>query len=335
MKKKILITGASGFIGSFFVEEALANGFEVFAGVRKSSSKQFLQQAGITFLEFSLNSKETLSKELAQCKEIYGSFDFVIHNAGITQASKKEDFFTVNTGYTKNLIDALITSGMKLEKFCLISSLAATGPGNKETFHPIQLSDAQQPISDYGRSKLDAEQYLATVPDFPYLIIAPTGVYGPRDKDFLQFIKLINSGFELYLGAGRQMISMIYVKDLTRAVIQLLLLPSSNQRYFVSDGIDYSKEKVGDILKDILQKKSFKLTLPLTPVIVTVAGIEKIYSIFGKRPFLNQQKLAEISHPNWTCNSNDVWIDISSSPKYFLEDGMRETVSWYKENKWI
>ena len=167
------------------------------------------------------------------------------------------------------------------------------------------------------------------------MIIAPTGVYGPRDKDFLQFIKLINSGFELYLGAGKQMISMIYVKDLTRAVIELLKLPMVNQRYFVSDGIHYSKEKVGEIVKDVLQKKSVKLTLPLTPVILTVAGIEKIYSLFGKRPFLNQQKLAEISHPNWTCNSNDLWIDITSSPQYLLEEGMRETVSWYKENKWI
>jgi len=237
------------------VEEAIHQGFEVYAGVRKTSPKTFLQQKEVSILELDLSSVDILKQQLSDFKKAHGSFHYVVHNAGITQARKKGDFSTVNFGYTKNLIDAIISSGMKLEKFSLISSLASFGPGDKHTFLPLQLLDIQEPLSDYGQSKLCAEQYLRSVPGFPYLIIAPTAVYGPRDKDFLQFVKLIDKGFEFYIGTGKQMISLVYVKDLARAVIQLLLTPAVNRSYFISDGIHYHKEQLGDTLKDILQKK--------------------------------------------------------------------------------
>ncbi len=335
MKKKILITGASGFIGSFLVEEAISQGFEVVAGIRKSSSKTYLQQPDLTFLELDFSSLETLTNQFKEYQTSFGSFDFVIHNAGVTQAKQKDDFITVNLEYTKNLINAIIDSGMKLEKFSLISSLASFGPGNKKTFIPVQQSHEQKPITDYGNSKLLAEQYLKSAPNFPYQIIEPTAVYGPRDKDFLQFVQLVNKGFELYIGAHQQMISMIYVKDLARAVVQLLLCPSVNKSYIVSDGNSYQKDQLGDILKTILQRKVIKIKIPLIPIKLAVAAIEKTYQLFGKNPFLNLQKLNEISCANWTCISTDVWNDIGSQPAYYLEEGMKETVAWYQTNDWL
>ena len=335
MKKKILITGASGFIGSFLVEKAIQQGFEVYAGIRKTSSKLFLQQKEISFLELNLSSIDVLTQQLTDFRQMHGSFDFVVHNAGITQARKKKDFFTVNFEYTKNLIDAVILSGMKLEKFSFISTLATFGPGDKDSFLPLQQIHTQQPISDYGMSKLFAEQYLKSIPDFPYQIITPSAVYGPRDKDFLQFVKLIHKGFELYIGTGKQMVSLVYVKDLARAVIQLLLIPLINRSYLVSDGIHYSKEQLGNMIKYLLQKKTVKIKFPLTPFRFTVSAIEKTYLLFGRNPFLNLQKVDEISSVNWTCNSNEIWYDLATTPQYFLEEGMRETITWYKENKWL
>ena len=335
MKKKILITGASGFIGSFLVEEAIHQGFDVYAGIRKTSSKIFLDQEGVSVLELDLSSVDELTIQLSEFRQLHGNFDYVVHNAGITKAPKKKDFFTVNFEYTKNLIDAIISSGMKLEKFSLISSLASFGPGDKYTFLPLQLLDLQQPLSDYGKSKLHAEQYLKSISEFPYLIIAPTAVYGPRDKDFLQLVKLINKGFEFYIGTGKQMISMVYVKDLARAVIKLLSIPEVNRSYIVSDGIHYHKEQLGNTIKEIMRKKAIKIKFPLAPFRLTVYVIEKTYKLFGRRPFLDLQKVDEISSANWTCDSKDVWCDLTTSPEYFLEEGMKETVTWYKENKWL
>ena len=336
MKNKILITGASGFIGSYLVEEALKQGFEVYAGIRASSNKQFLQDERIHFLELDFSSKNILQQQLTAFKHLNANLDFVIHNAGITQANNKEGFFKVNCGYTQNLVEALQGSEMQLQKFVLISSLAAYGPGNAESFAPIELWQKQKPISTYGKSKLCAEEFVKSANIFPYIVINPTAVYGPRDKDFLAFVKLINNKIEPYIGTNKQMVSMIYVKDLTKAVISLLHKNCSNRSYIVSDGNDYDKEELGAAVKSILHKKTLKIKIPAMPIRIVITLIEKIYQLTSsKLPFLNIEKVNEISSPNWLCNSNQLWDDLSFSPQYSLKEGMIETIKWYKENNWL
>ncbi len=336
MKKKILITGASGFIGSYLVEEALKQGFEVYAGIRRTSNKQFLQDKRIHFVELNFSSPNKLKQQLIANKQLYGNFNYIVHNAGVTQANKKEDFFTVNCGYTQNLVHALKVSGIQLEKFVLISSLAAYGPGDAETFAPIELGQKQEPISVYGKSKLCAEEFIRSSNFFPFIVINPTAVYGPRDKDFLEFVKLINKGIEPYIGIHKQMISLIYVKDLARAVINITGSSFIDRSYIVSDGLDYQKDQLGAAVKTVLDNRTLKIKLPAIPIRIVIAAIEKIYQLFlGTFPFLNTDKVKEISSSNWLCNSSTLWNDLSSTPNYYLEDGMKETIEWYKENNWL
>lgn len=335
MKSKILITGASGFIGSFLVEEALHQGFDVWACIRSTSSRAYLKDERIKFIELDLSSQEDLNSKMISLFKALGGFDYVIHNAGITYAPQKKDFIQVNYSNTKNLTNAIRTSGMCLEKFVLISSLAALGPGNSETFEPIKISDTPHPISTYGKSKLMAEQHLRSLSSFPYLIINPTAVYGPRDKDFLGLIKLIRHGFEFYIGSNRQMISLLYVKDLARAVMLAMKSPVRNHSYLISDGFDYDKEQLGEVIKKILGKKTVKYKLPGTPFRWAIKGIEIIYLLFGKQPFLNIEKVSEVSNANWKCNSEEIWADLRTSPEFTLKKGMVETLDWYKENGWI
>ena len=103
MIQKILVTGASGFIGSFIVEEALNKGFEVWAAMRRSSSKQFLTDERIHFIELNLSSEEQLKEQLSG-----HTFDYVVHAAGVTKCLDKRDFFRINTEGTKNLVRALL-----------------------------------------------------------------------------------------------------------------------------------------------------------------------------------------------------------------------------------
>ncbi len=336
MKGKILITGASGFIGSFLVEEALHMGFEVFAGIRASSNKQFLTDEKIYFAELDLSSQEILQEQLVSIKQMHGSFDYVIHNAGITHADNKKDFFTVNCNYTQNLLHALQRSGMQIKKFVLISSLAAYGPGNAKTFAPIELWHEQIPISTYAKSKFYAEEFIRSSNIFPYLIINPTAVYGPRDKDFLQFIQLLNKGIEPYIGNNQQMVSLVYVKDLAKAVVGLMDSRHVNYSYIVSDRNDYNKEELGATVKLLLNKRTIKIKIPLLFVRPVVSIVEKLSLFFFDRlPFLHSEKLEEISCPNWLCDSDQLWNDLHLKPGYSLEAGMKETIGWYKENKWI
>ena len=336
MKRKILITGASGFIGSFLVEEALHKGYEVYAGIRKTSSKKFLQYPGLNFFELDLSSPDFLQKQFREFLQNHGSFDFIIHNAGITQARKHEEYHTVNFLYTKNLVDAATAAGIQLQKFVLISSLASYGPGDKVEMRPIDIADEGRPISQYGKSKLRASEYILSLSNVPHMVVHPTGVYGPRDKDFFQFIKLVNRGFEPYVGRHKQALSLIYVKDLAKAVIALMSSGNANRSYLLSDGNHYDKEQIGIEARRMLNKKTFKIKLPLRMVQTAVSGIDSVYKIFLNRlPFINSEKLAEITSANWLCNSEPIWKDLNEKPAYDLAKGMEETIRWYKDHSWL
>ena len=335
MKNKILITGANGFIGSHLAYEGLEQGFDVYAGIRRTSRTDFLKMESIHLFEMDLASRESMERQFMKFIREEGGFDYVVHNAGITYAKTKTEFFEVNTGYSKNLADALLDSGMPLKKFILISSLAAYGPGNETTMAPVQVTDPHLPVSVYGKSKFEAEQYLQSILSFPLLIVNPTAVYGPRDRDFLQFVKLVKLGLEPYIGSDRQMISLIYVKDLAWSVIQLLTATSSGKSYLISDCADYTKEQLGEVVKTILEKQTIRIRFPRALLKPVINIVERIYSYFGTMPFLNSDKLNEISQANWLCDGRQLWRDLSSAPRYPLEKGMAETISWYRENKWL
>ena len=185
----ILITGASGFIGSFIVEEALKQGFEAWAGVRGTSSRKYLQDERIHFAQLDMQNPSKLHEQLLSYKEEMGGqgWDYVVHAAGATKCLHREDFFRTNTEGTKNLIDALRETDMVPRRFVFLSSLSIFGAIREEPvrratednpwiYSPILLSDEPQPNTAYGESKLAAEHYLQEQKDFPYTILRPTGV---------------------------------------------------------------------------------------------------------------------------------------------------------------
>lgn len=335
MSKTILITGATGFIGSFLAEEAVRQGFSVVAGVRSTSNRRFLKHLDISYAELNLANDRELLRQLELLQREGKAPDYIIHNAGITHAKKNEDFVTTNYQYTKNLAEAAHAVGIPLEKFVLVSSLASYGPG-KESLQPICVSDNKNPVSRYGISKMMAEEYMSSQSAFQYLIINPTAVYGPRDSGFLSFFKMLNNGLEAYIGPRGQMVSMIYVKDLANAIILATKNGVSNRSLFVSDNNSYSKEELSATARQLLSKTTVKLRLPLSVVRSVVGAADSVHRLIrGYEPFLNREKLHEISQPNWLCDSSETWQLLNSQPSYSLKDGFKETVAWYKENGWL
>ena len=200
----ILITGASGFIGSYIVQEGLDKGFEVWAGVRGTSSRGYLQDERIKFAQLDLSNPTLLRQQLCQYKEQMGGkgWEYVVHAAGATKCLDEKDFYRTNTDGTRHLIDALQAEGMVPKRFVFVSSLSIFGAirekavrkpsaDNPWIYSPILLTDTPQPNTAYGRSKLQAEEYLKQQKDFPFTILRPTGVYGPREKDYFMMAKSI------------------------------------------------------------------------------------------------------------------------------------------------
>jgi UDP-glucose 4-epimerase len=333
--KNILITGASGFIGSFLVEEGLKQGLNVYAGIRKSSSRQYLQDPLTRFIEFDFSSKEKVVETLESCKAENLRFDYIVHNAGLTKARKKEDFYNVNCRNTKHFIEALIETGMVPGKFLFVSSLAAFGPGNPLTGEPVRLSDEPKPIELYGKSKLDAERYITSLKDFPWLIVRPTGVYGPKEKDYYVFFQTINRGMEPYIGYKKQILTFIYVRDLVRMIYLALESAHVNKAWFVSDGREYPSTLFAEITRKALSRKTIRFTVPLF-IVRTVAAIgEQVAGLWGGMPTLNTDKYNVLKSTNWRCEFETLESDLGFKAEYDLERGVQETLEWYKKEKWL
>ena len=328
---KILITGASGFIGSFIVEEALRQGFETWAAVRKSSSREWLQDERIHFIELNLSSKEQLVEQLRPHQ-----FDYVVHAAGVTKCLNKQDFHRINTEGTKHLVDALIELQIPLKRFVFISSLSIYGAiKEQQPYEEIKETDTPQPNTEYGRSKLEAEQFLSTT-TIPYIILRPTGVYGPREKDYFIMAKSIKQHSDFAVGFKRQDITFVYVKDVVQAVFLALEKGENGRKYFLSDGQVYQSATFSNLIHEELGRTWWiRITAPVWVLrIVTFFG-EYIGRMTGKVTALNNDKYNILRQRNWRCDIQPAIKELGYQPTYNLEQGVKETIQWYKDNGWL
>ena len=339
--EKILITGASGFIGSFIVEEALKKGFETWAAVRRSSSREWLQDERIHFIELNLSSKAQLMEQLRG-----HVFDYVVHAAGVTKCLNKQDFHHINTEGTKNLAEAILEVGMPLKRFVFISSLSIFGAIREQLpYEEIRESDIPQPNTEYGRSKLAAEHYLERlgVADsqqqgklLPYIILRPTGVYGPREKDYFIMAKSIQQHSDFAVGYKRQDITFVYVKDVVQAVFLALDKGENGRKYFLSDGQVYQSTTFSDLIHEELGRPWWiRITAPVWMLRVVTFFGEYIGRMTGKVTALNNDKYNILRQRNWRCDIQPAIDELGYHPQYQLEQGVKETIRWYKDKGWL
>jgi len=329
--KKLLITGSSGFIGSTLAHAALDRGFEVFAGIRQSSSRKYLQDDRIHPFIMNLSDSELLVEQFQTHQ-----FDFIIHNAGIVKADRQEEYFRVNTGLTENIVEALHKADAIPTKFVFMSSLASYGPADLQPDDLVLDRHSPQPITTYGRSKRAAEDYLFSKPSFPYIIFRPTAVYGPKESELFTFFDLINKRIEAYIGKKPQQLTFIYIKDLVKVVLDALEAPVAQKSYFLCDGQSYSAEDLAGFAKQALQKQSllrFKIPVSLVRFIATIS--EGIGKVTGKSSAFNQEKVNELSSLNWKCDIAPLKEDLQFDPQYDLQRGIQETIDWYKKERWL
>lgn len=334
-KPIIILTGATGFIGSFITEKALKDGFQLIALTRANSNTKRLkeQNCHIEIVDFSnVNELITVFTKLLHT---YSQIDYVIHNAGITKTNTLAEFELVNYTFTKNLIDALLGAKLNLTKFVLVSSLAALGPGNEKTFAPITSNSKPSPDTAYGKSKLMAEKYLQASTNLNWLIIRPTGVYGPKEKDYYLMLRTVQKGLAPKIGFREQFLTFVYVSDLVDVILSSLNSPFSRKSYLVTDGNTYTAEHYRELCTNLLNKKALKLTIPLAVVGFISLLLEFVYGIFNRTPTLNRDKFLTLRAKNWKCDISDTINDLNYTPRFDLETGLKECILWYKKEKWL
>jgi nucleoside-diphosphate-sugar epimerase len=330
---RILVSGASGFIGSGLVQALAASGHEVLALMRPSASAPYLKGVPFTRITGDILDADSLQRA---CREV----DAVFHLAGLTAARNREEFFKFNAEGTKNLAQAAAAAGVR--KFVFVSSLAASGPS--VSLAPKTEAEPELPVSMYGESKLRGELYLDELKGLlPYVVIRPPMVYGPRDRNVYLFFKSIQKNWLPILPArrttGHKYYSAIHVDDLIQVLIAGLDAPASafvsGERFHVSDGQIYTYERMMGIISSELKVNPIKVRLPGSLVSALATGGTIAGKILNRSLPLNRDKLNELVPDYWICSTQKALDQLTYRPRYTLETGIPQTVAWYKVNGWL
>lgn len=331
MKGRILITGASGFVGSHLVDNAVSRGLEVYAGVRSTSSKKYLQHEGLKFFELDFSKKDQLLEDLKAFAQKEGGFDYVIQNAGVTRPRKIEEFHKGNVEYSEWLAKCCVETQPALKKFVFMSSMGAIGPLQSFEDPPLNETSPYRPLTPYGKSKAEAEQRLKSMANLPYVILRPTGVFGPRDKNFGKILRSISKGIDMRIASDRQRLTFIYVKDLARVAIDAAVSPLTKQTYNITDGQVYSPSQFSAYIKSAMKAKAVRVRIP-KPILMAISySMWGLALIRGRSFHLSPYKMRELTAAGWDTDISAVKKDLKFKAQYDLESGINEYAEWYKE----
>ncbi len=325
---RVLLTGATGFVGSHLTELLLHKGYEVRALIRRTSNMQWIRDLDLDCVYGSLD-------EVGSLKNAVKDVDYVFHVAGVTKAADAITYVRGNYETTKNLVEAIVTEGQKIKRFVLVSSQAAVGPS--PTIEPIDENAKPYPLTDYGQSKLMAENYVRKMADkLPVTIVRPPAVFGPRDTDVLDFFKTVRFGIIPRIGGSEKYVSLIYVKDLVRGIwLAGTRTKAIGKTYFIANPRPYSWAQMAGLALKIFNKKGIQVRVPEL-FLQGVALVSESWARFsGQNTILNRQKVIEMKQNFWVCSPRLAKQDFRFEAKYSLEEAFKETITWYKEKGWL
>jgi 2-alkyl-3-oxoalkanoate reductase len=327
---RVLVTGASGFLGSHIAEQLAAAGHSVVALVRATSNTKHL--AALPGLSLAPGSVE----DAGSVREAMKGADAVIHSAGLVKARNEEEFHRTNVAGTENLVGAARKVAPNLKRFVLISSLAAVGPSLDG--RPVPGDGETKPVTAYGRSKLAAEGVVrAAKGDLPVTILRPPMIYGPRDNESFAFFRSVSMRFLPYLGDGKNTMSVIYAADAASAAIAAVErdVPSGNA-YFIDDGRVYVwLDMLGDIERAVGKRALVRFSVPFPVFRAAAVFSETMGKLSGKAVMLTRDKARELTAPHWVCDSSDTRRDLGWDAKVEWPEGTRLSAQWYRTNGWL
>lgn len=326
---KVLLTGANGFVGSHVLDGLRARGIPAVVLLRPASRRQFLEhhQPPVEVRTGSLDDAASLREALREVTH-------VIHCAGAVKALRPAEFHEVNQLGTRRLVEAIHAGGDRIVRLVHVSSLAAAGPTSPD--RPLRESDLPCPISEYGRSKLAAEQEVRERCKVPFVILRPPAVYGPRDGEFLRLFKAVRAHLRPNIGGGRQALSLVFVKDLAEAVLAALTHPAApGQTFFVASHQTVTVRELVRAVAETMQTWTVPLPLPgalLWPICLwadLVAHCTKRATVLGR------QKYPELRAAAWLCDPTKLRQELGFECATDLKAGLAATLAWYRQERWL
>lgn len=324
----VLLTGATGFIGSHVLEMLLNENYKVSCLVRKTSDLKWIKDKKdkIVLKEGDFLYPETLSNTM-------NDVDIIIHIAGLPYSVDWHKYYLVNFIGTKNILHAALKA-RNVKKFIYFSSQSACGPVNKGEIRDETI--LPKPVSHSGKSKLLSEEEVLKCKDaMEVLILRPTIVYGPRNFYLLPFFKLAKKGFFVTIGNPNRLINLCYIDDLINMLSILLKKGFTSGEIFFVGGENYPIYEIRDLFSKVVGIKLKNINIPdkVLPLLGFVSEI--IGKLFKKNHMFNLDLVKEITKDNWAVNIEKICRFLNYVPNTSLKIGLHKTYEWYKRNGFL
>jgi nucleoside-diphosphate-sugar epimerase len=326
--KTVLVTGASGFVGGHVVEALARNGIRPRCLVRPASRLDHIKDWAPELVSGDVTLPESLEKAVEGA-------DGVVHCAGVTRAESLSEYMRVNADGCSNLYRACLAKNPAIQRIVHIGSLAALGPSMAG--RPVQEGAERSPVSRYGFSKLAGQRIAEAHMDrLPIVVLLPPAVYGPFDRGFLGLFACARRGFSPVIGWRERWISLIYVKDLARAVLACLGNgKAAGNQYLLEDGRPHTWREVTAAIDQSMHTSSVRVRIPF--VVARMAGvvIGCVGRCIGRPALFDRERFKDFMQPSWLCSSARIHEELDFAPQYTLEQGLAETYRWYLEHQWL
>ena len=326
---KVLITGANGFLGSHLADRLITDGHEVHVLIRKTSNLQWLLGKPI---QFHYGDVVGISKGL---KEGLEGVDVLFHVAGVLRARKPKTYYEVNAQGTANVLEACLEVNPNLKRAVVVTSLAAHGPGQDD--RPATEDDECRPITDYGKSKRDAELIaLKYAGRLPVTIVRPPAIYGPRDDQVYEFFQMVRWGFALIPGSGNGVLNMSHVHDVVDGLVLAATSPKApGEIFFIGEDCNHTWREAADAIAGAIDRRFLKIPVP-SALVFGVSGLADVFGRMIGRVFsLNLDYAKNFVQKNWAMDVSKARRLLGYSPKYSLKEGIKATASWYVDEGWL
>ena len=326
---RILVTGATGFIGANLVERLLLREHEIFCLVRETSTLKRLKKMNIAIVHGDLADKNSL-----KCLPDM-NIDAVFHLAGLMGAwgIPESEYWKINVNGTKNILDIFTQTGVK--KFVYSSTAGVLGPLKKP---PADENFPFNPSNIYEQTKAESEKIVLSYyyeTGFPVTVVRPEFVYGPKDMHTLGLFKAVKKGLFPIIGQGSSTLHPTYIDDLIQGFELCLGQQRAIGKTYIIAGERYVtvKELVQKIATS-LQTNMHSIKIPIWLANVAAFTMESSARIFKYQPPLTRSRVKFFTE-NRGCDISKAKKELGYRPLVSLDEGLRRTVEWYKENGYL